>query len=27
VDNFDTVDKSPNPRAIRLNFTVRQSGF
>ncbi len=23
VDNFDTVDKSPNPETIRLNFTVR----
>jgi hypothetical protein len=24
VDNFDTVDKSPNPQTIRLPFTVRQ---
>jgi hypothetical protein len=23
VDNFDTVDKSPNPQTIRLSFTVR----
>lgn len=23
VDNFDTVDKSPNPQTIRLPFTVR----
>ena len=23
VDNFDTVDKSPNPQTIRLNFTAR----
>jgi hypothetical protein len=23
VDNFDTVDKSPNPETIRLNFTIR----
>jgi hypothetical protein len=24
VDNFDTVDKSPNPQTIRLPFVVRQ---
>jgi hypothetical protein len=23
VDNFDTVDKSPNPQTIRLPFTIR----
>jgi hypothetical protein len=23
VDNFDTVDKSPNPQTVRLPFTVR----
>jgi hypothetical protein len=26
VDNFDTVDKSPNPQTIRLPFTVGPSG-
>ena len=23
VDNFDTVDKSPNPQTIKLPFTIR----
>jgi hypothetical protein len=26
VDNFDTVDKSPNPRRIMIPFTVKSSG-
>ncbi len=27
VDNFDTVDKSPNPRRITIPFTVRSNGM
>jgi hypothetical protein len=23
VDNFETVDKSPDPQTVRLSFTVR----